>query len=234
MSASIYENPDRPPGHGTYGLLGRSLRFFFHHFYHSFAWTYDFVASAVSLGRWHDWIGTAVPFIQGERVLELGHGPGHLQYTIRSTTRAMAVGLDESSQMGRLARRRLLGLGLTSPNLVRGFAQQLPFPEETFDTVVATFPTEFIVDPATLLEIRRVMSAGGQFVVVPAAWITGKKLLDRAAAWLFRITHQTPEMALGKFIEALKIPLEVAGMQTSVHRVELKSSTVVIVVASAR
>jgi len=27
---------------------------------------------------------------------------------------------------------------------------------------------------------------------VPAAWIVGRKLLDRAAAWLFRITGETP------------------------------------------
>ena len=61
------------------GLMTRFLRFFFRHFYHEFAWTYDFVAAVVSIGRWNQWIDSALPFVQGRRVLEIGHGPGHLQ-----------------------------------------------------------------------------------------------------------------------------------------------------------
>ena len=55
------------------------LRFFFYLLYHSFAFAYDLVAASVSLGRWKDWVLSVVPFIEGNRVLEIGHGPGHLQ-----------------------------------------------------------------------------------------------------------------------------------------------------------
>jgi hypothetical protein len=44
------------------------LRFFFHHFYHGFAWTYDFVAAVVSIGRWQHWGFAALPHLRGPRV----------------------------------------------------------------------------------------------------------------------------------------------------------------------
>jgi hypothetical protein len=67
-------------------------------------------------------------------------------------------GLDESRQMVRQAGKRLSRQG--QPNrLARGVAQHLPFAGETFDSVVATFPTPFIIDPQTLSEIHRVLKA---------------------------------------------------------------------------
>jgi len=82
------------------------LRFFFRLLYHQFAFTYDLVAATVSLGRWKDWVLSVLPFIQGTRVLEIGHGPGHLQRALLEQN-LLAVGIDESSQMGRLAKRNL-------------------------------------------------------------------------------------------------------------------------------
>src|SRR5512143_1827971 len=102
-------------------LLRRFLRLFFWHFYHGFAWTYDVVAAVVSIGRWNDWVRAALPYVEGARVLEIGHGPGHLQLDLRQTGRQV-MGLDESRQMGRLARNRLLRGRFTEINLVRGIA----------------------------------------------------------------------------------------------------------------
>ena len=59
-------------------LIQILLQPIFHLLYHQFAWTYDFVAAFVSLGRWQDWVDAVVPFMSG-RVLEIGFGPGHLQ-----------------------------------------------------------------------------------------------------------------------------------------------------------
>jgi SAM-dependent methyltransferase len=49
---------------------------------------------------------------------------------------------------------------------LQGRAQQLPFADASFGSVVATFPAEYIVDPASLAEFRRVLKPGGQLVVV--------------------------------------------------------------------
>ncbi len=212
------------------GLLRRFLRFFFWHFYHGFAWTYDFVAGVVSIGRWNDWVRGALPYVRGDRVLEIGHGPGHLQVELRRSGR-IVVGLDESGQMGHLARNRLERAGFRDLNLVRGIAQRLPLPSQAFDTVVSTFPAEYIFEEETIAEIRRVLRNGGRYVLLPAAWIVGQKTLDRAAAWLFRATHQAPQSPGDVYARRLLPQLEKAGFQPEYEIVEIRSSQVLVVIA---
>jgi ubiquinone/menaquinone biosynthesis C-methylase UbiE len=204
------------------------LRFLFHHFYHAFAWTYDFVAALVSVGRWQQWLLSALPYLEGPQVLEIGHGPGHLQVAMRRKGLSV-VGLDESRQMSRMAFSRLSRMKLR-PALSRGYAQELPFETACFQSVVATFPTEYIFDARSLAEIYRVLRPGGKLVVVPAAWIRGKNIPDRAAAWLFRVTRQGSEIT-EPARERIKIPFTRAGFEVRVETVEKRSSTVLVVIA---
>jgi ubiquinone/menaquinone biosynthesis C-methylase UbiE len=213
--------------------LSPLLRIVFHLLYHPFAWTYDLVSATVSLGRWQDWVQTVVPFIEGTRVLELGHGPGHLQRILLSRG-LLAFGLDESRQMGRLAKRRLLNSGYAQCSLSRGLAQSLPFPAETFGTIVSTFPSNYIFDPGTLLEVRRTLRNGGRFIVLPAAWITGQKLMERYAASLFRVTGQTPSEPVEVISERFKQPFVETGFEAKIEQVEVKSSLVLIVIAEKK
>jgi ubiquinone/menaquinone biosynthesis C-methylase UbiE len=212
-------------------IISRFMRFFFHHLYHSFAWTYDFVSAVVSIGRWNDWIQAILPFIQGTNLLEIGHGPGKLQCLLRE--RGLSItGLDESIQMIQLAKKRLKKAGYKTIQLTRGLAQLLPFPDAKFDCIISTFPSEFIFDPRTLAGIYRVLQDRGRFIIVPAAWISGQKFLDRTVAWLFRITGETPkeilEVASARFIN----PLQKAGFKVEAHRFETRSSIVLILTAS--
>ncbi|HSM22419.1 MAG TPA: methyltransferase domain-containing protein, partial [Rubrivivax sp.] len=46
-----------------------------------------------------------------------------------------------------------------------GRAQQLPFDDQCFGSVVATFPAEYIIDPASLAEFQRVLKPGGRLIV---------------------------------------------------------------------
>ena len=203
------------------------LRFFFRLLYHPFAFTYDLVAATVSFGRWKDWVMSVVPFIEGTRILEIGHGPGHLQRLLLSRN-LLAVGLDESAQMGRLAKRRL---GAAS-NLTRGLAQHLPFRVESFDTVVATFPAEYIFDPSTLKEAYRVLIPGGRFVILPGAVIIGRGIWDRFLAWLFRITGETPPNLSEVIRQKSKEPFAKAGFQVEVQELEVRSSIVLLALAT--
>ena len=202
-------------------LLKRFMQGFFHLLYHPFAFTYDLVAAAVSFGRWTDWVMQVLPFIEGTQVLELGHGPGHLQRALLSRG-LFAVGLDESRQMSRLAKRRL---DATS-RLTRGLAQSLPFSARSFETITATFPSEYIFDPRTLSEIQRCLSDGGRLVVLPAAWPRSQLL-----KLLYRVTGETPS-DLGEAIKSrIQKPFEQAGFRTETQIIEVKSGTLLIVLA---
>ena len=176
------------------------FRFVYYLFYHQFAWTYDFISALVSLGRWQDWVSSALPYLDG-RVLELGFGPGHLQVSLNEN-HFQAFGLDESPQMARLASRNLRRNRFI-PRLSRGYAQNLPFATGTFDSVVATFPSDFIYDPRSLQEIWRVLAPGGILVILPMAWITGTLPLERLVAWLLRVVGEAPGKP-GKLPAAIK------------------------------
>ena len=219
------------------------LRFFFRLLYHEFAFTYDLVAATVSLGRWKDWVLSVLPFVQGMRILEIGHGPGHLQRALLERN-LLAVGIDASSQMGRLAKRNLRHfvqsnadrsespLAYTQINLTRGISQSLPFPAESFDTLVATFPSEYIFDPKTLAEAQRVLAGNGRFIILPGATILGRGVMDRAMALLFRITGETPPNLAEVLRERTKQSFATAGFHIELHEVEVRSSMVFILVAT--
>lgn len=171
-------------------LITAAMRQFFKLLYHQGAWGYDFVAAVVSIGRWKKWVYSVFPYLPGPRVLELGHGPGHLQLALNAKG-LKAFGLDESREMGRLAVNRIRKENYVI-RLVGGYAQFIPFADCSFHQVVATFPSEFIVAKDTLSEIHRVLSPGGEVFILPAAWIVGNSPLDRMAAWLFKVTSQAP------------------------------------------
>ncbi|HEX2998294.1 MAG TPA: methyltransferase domain-containing protein [Anaerolineales bacterium] len=224
------------------------LRIFFYLLYHQFAFAYDLVAAVVSFNRWKDWVMSALPFIEGKRVLEIGHGPGHLQRVLLDRG-MLAVGIDESIQMGRLAKRNLkrtflsqtqiTPLSNASPqpayaqeSLTRGLAQHLPIRGETFDTVVATFPAEYIFDPKTLIETWRVLVPGGKFVILPGATITGRNIVDRLLAWIFRATGETHPDLSEIIRERSKEAFAKTGFHVVVHEIPVKSSLVFIILAT--
>jgi ubiquinone/menaquinone biosynthesis C-methylase UbiE len=170
-------------------LYLRVIRWAFHHFYREFAWTYDAVAWVVSGGLWQSWARASLPFLRG-RVLEIGFGPGHLQRSLAAQAGPAACGIDASAQMVRMASRRLARAGLPQ-RLARATAQRLPFAPASFDTVLATFPAEYIVDPQTHAEIARVLAPAGRIVVLPLAQLDDAplaRLIDLA----YRLTLQAP------------------------------------------
>jgi SAM-dependent methyltransferase len=208
-------------------LIQILLRPIFYLLYHQFAWTYDLVAAVVSLGRWQEWVRSALPYLSG-RVLEIGFGPGHLQASLNEK-KIPTFGLDESSQMVRRAARLLRHKG-TSGHIIRGYAQSVPFAAGTFNSVVATFPAEYIFDPQTLYEIRRVLLPGGQLVIIPIAWITGRRLLERLAAWVFRVSGEAP----GKphlLSAAIKSRFVHVGFEVRSEVVKKKGSQVLVILA---
>lgn len=207
-------------------ILFSLLRFLFSLLYHQLAWTYDLVAAVVSLGRWQDWVLTALPHLEG-RVLELGFGPGHLQIALHQKG-VQVFGLDESRQMVRQATGRLKKAGVPL-RLSRGYAQSLPFPATAFDRVVATFPSEYIFDPRTLSEVWRVLAPGGRLVLVSVAWITGNKVLERLVTWLLNVTGQN--LAARSARPLIEARFVAAGFEVQSEIVEIPGSRVMVILA---
>jgi len=194
-----------------------------HLLYNQFAWAYDAVAWLVSLGQWKDWGRTAIPFLHGPRVLDLAHGPGNLLPDLAAAGLA-PIGYDLSPFMSRIAQRKLAQHELAIP-LSRGRAGQLPFPTNTFDSVVSTFPAEFILEAATLGEINRVLTPEGVLVLVPIALFSGRGLLTRLIEGLFSITGQRPSGDNG-----LTPRLTAAGFESQTEWVTLPQSSVMVLV----
>jgi ubiquinone/menaquinone biosynthesis C-methylase UbiE len=135
-----------------------------HRLYNEFAWAYDLVAWVVSGGRWDRWRRLALDYVVGEPVLEVGFGTGELLLALAAQGWQVA-GLDLSPAMQRVTAQKMRRRGLWALR-VRGAAQHLPFPDASLATVVSTFPAEYIIDPAALRELHRVLRPDGRLVIV--------------------------------------------------------------------
>jgi ubiquinone/menaquinone biosynthesis C-methylase UbiE len=94
----------------------------------------------------------------GQRVLDVGCGPGALTAQLVSRTGADAVSaVDPSPSFTAAVRERLPGVDVR-----RSAAEKLPFPEGAFDAALAQLVVHFMADPvAGLREMSRVSRPGG-------------------------------------------------------------------------
>jgi arsenite methyltransferase len=109
----------------------------------------------------------------GERVLDIGAGPGLLAAELAADVGAhgAVTGLDPSESMLALAARRELPPGAAPLELVRGDAYVLPFPDGRFDAAVSTQVYEYVDDVARALrEVRRVLRSSGRLLVLDTDW----------------------------------------------------------------
>lgn len=210
-------------------FLTAFLRLFFHLLYNPLAWCYDWVAAIVSLNHWREWIRGVLPFLTGERVLELGHGPGHLQVAMNQLG-FQVFGLDLSRMMAKQTHRRLVRLSFPA-RLTRARAQQIPFIANSFDHIVSTFPSEYLFQPQTLSEIYRVLAPGGLLVVLPAAWIHRGSWIERSLAWLFQVTHQAPPPDDDQWQTRLLALFQQAGFDVSIEKVTQPSGKILLILA---
>ena len=195
--------------------------------YTRFAWAYDAVAWLVSFGRWREWQQVGIQALPTGPVLELGHGPGHLLRQ-RLLAGQPSVGLDRSPQMGRMALRRLRKAQL-KVQLARAEAQALPFASESFDGILATFPTEYILDRRTFAEARRVLRPGGALVVIVGVHIVPHNLPERLLERLYRFTGETPPSP-----DAWGLPSDIDGLRLQVETVEAPGALVYRLTATRR
>jgi ubiquinone/menaquinone biosynthesis C-methylase UbiE len=97
------------------------------------------------------------------RVLEIGAGTGlNLEHYPDAVEEIVFTEPEEP--MARRLRRKLAGTGRRS-QVISAPAEQLPFEEDTFDTVVCTLVLCTVDDPRRAIsEVARVLRPGGQFL----------------------------------------------------------------------
>jgi phosphatidylethanolamine/phosphatidyl-N-methylethanolamine N-methyltransferase len=148
--------------------------------------------------------------LPGRMVLEVGVGTGLALPKYAPDKRL--VGIDLSTEMLALARRRVAVLGLRNvEGLLEMDAEATEFADGQFDTAVAMFVASVVPDPIRLLaELRRVVRPGGNILFVnhfaaeggPRWWV------ERAMAPMSRRLGWHPDFAM----KALFKPEEIAGL----------------------
>ncbi len=130
---------------------------------------YRFASTVPFAGQWRVWQRLILARLKGHDVLELGCGLGDLLADmLEAGYNCHAV--EHSPAMVAAARdtlqQRNVGAG---SRVLQGSAQYIPFPDAAFDTVVSTFPSEYIYDPDTISEVERVLRPGGRLIVIEGA-----------------------------------------------------------------
>jgi ubiquinone/menaquinone biosynthesis C-methylase UbiE len=109
----------------------------------------------------------ALQLRQGERVLDVGVGPGLLAYDMAVSVgpNGHVCGIDISEDMLNMSRKRCADQPWTEYQ--RADATDLPYLDDSFDAAVSTQVYEYVADiPAALAELFRVTRSGGRVVVL--------------------------------------------------------------------
>ncbi|MFQ5974681.1 MAG: methyltransferase domain-containing protein, partial [Alphaproteobacteria bacterium] len=107
----------------------------------------------------------------GERVLDVGCGPGLLAYdmALEVGPGGQVVGLDNSSAMLRLAEQRCEHLSQVV--LKEGVAENLPEDDRSFDAVACSQVLLYVADVSrAVAEMHRVLKPGGRIAVIETDW----------------------------------------------------------------
>lgn len=117
---------------------------------------------------------TALRSPSGRLVLDVACGTGGvmLQVARRTPASTRLIGIDFTEAMLRVGRQRLARHGL-QPRTALGVAeaQQLPFPDHTFDAVTMMFGLRnFGCPAAALAECQRVLGPGDMLYIVEFSW----------------------------------------------------------------
>lgn len=152
----------------------------------------------------------------GERVLDVGTGSGAVLFPAAAAAgeTGAVVGIDLAEPMLATARAEARRREILNVELHQMNAEQLSFPDQTFDVVVSGFVLSFIPDlTLALAEVRRVLRDGGRLGV--SVWAAPSDVAGRIRALRDELIELPPIPSSQTFRseEALTARLEEAGFR---------------------
>lgn len=153
---------------------------------------YDVLEEVLSFGQNYRWRSAMVDAVTAqdpapERVLDVATGTAGVALMLADRTEATVTGIDLTEEMLRVGRDRVTKDSRDDRiHLLCGRAEQLPFPDATFDALTFTYLLRYVADPAaTVRELARVVRPGGMvaslefFVPKAPVWLPAWRLYTR-------------------------------------------------------
>ncbi len=114
---------------------------------------------------WKKWIRKIIPHIKGDKLLEVSFGSGYLM-TQYATDKNEIHGIDYNEKMLGITINKMKRLNIKA-HLSQGNVEKLPFPDNTFDTVINTMAfTGYPNGDKAMSELKRVLKKGGSLLLV--------------------------------------------------------------------
>ena len=169
--------------------------------FNNFADTYDNIAKK-QMTLFSDMLIRDLQIPKNPVVLDVGCGTGIATFALmkRVQGRGKFYGIDISSKMINLARTKAVDLGYNNVEFRKGDAEQLDFPESSFDVIVNNQTFLFLPDKQQALnEMFRVLKPMGQMALLFFA----EQIIREIEEIYNRIRDRHPEHALPEFLKLI-------------------------------
>ncbi|MER8688497.1 methyltransferase domain-containing protein [Mesorhizobium sp. M0435] len=158
----------RPAGNDAHGASDKGIGIVLHR-----PTGYDLLARVLTWGRedrFREFMLRLARLQPGEAVLDVACGTGTLAIAARHLVGAdgRVTGIDASAEMTERARDKAIRAGLDM-DFVHATAQEIPFPDGHFDTVIGTLMLHHLpqtVRSAFFREAKRVLKPGGRLLLI--------------------------------------------------------------------
>lgn len=125
---------------------------------------------------WKKWIKKIIPYIEGTKILEVSFGSGYL-LTQYARDDFDIYGIDYNEKMLDITTKKILSKEINA-KLSMANVEKLPFPDNTFDTVINTMAfTGYPNGDKAMSELKRVLKKGGKLLLVDFDYPKERNLL---------------------------------------------------------
>lgn len=164
------------------------------HMFDNIANRYDLLNSLLSLGIHKGWRKACVKILKGKnpkKILDVATGTGDFAIACAPLKPESIIGIDISEGMMKFGREKLKKLNLDSLiSLKSGNAENICFPDDTFDAIVVGFGVRNFQNlESGLKNLKRMLKPGGQLVILEFSY--PKNMLVKAG-YNFYFSYITP------------------------------------------